>query len=402
MIHESIDLVPAVARILAMALTATAVAASAAFVYRWYSGESIPEGVAVLLGVSIVAVWLNTTATFRRTLVAGELIGEGPAVFTLVAFAASTVGADLGRRAGEYLGAGLPSVEDVRTIEGEVGQLVRAAGRVIRVTVPDRVDDIDGYEPVPDRVKAELAGTTFLFPRRLTVGELRDRFVERLRRDHDVGHVDVELARDGSVEYLALGRRLAGVGQTLAPGSVAVAIRADPAFSATPGDRVQVWRTTGTPAPGSDRDSDAAGTPERVATGELRAAVGDVATVAVDEADASALRDDEHYRLVTLPSEVQPEREFASLLRSSAETMAAVGVGAGSDLDGADVGAIELTVAAVDRDGDVEAIPRGDRTLAAGDTVYAIGRLDAIRRLEGRAVGSAAGAPDSPAPEQGD
>jgi len=412
-IHETVDLVPASSRILAMALSSAGLAGVAAFVYRWYSGHSIPEGVAVLLGVSLIAVWLNTTATFRRTLVAGELVGEGAAAFTLVAFAVGTLGADLGRRTGERLGAGLPSVDSVRTIDGDVGQFVRAAGRVIRVTVPDHVGDIDGYEPMAESAKADLAGTTFLFPRRLTVPELRERFVERLKRDYDVGHVDVELARDGTVEYLALGRRLAGIGQTIAPGTVAVAIRADPAFSATPGDRVQVWRDAATPdrefdagteadavpgaaatgtEPDAEAGSDATGRsqPERVVAGELRAAVGDVATVAVDEADAGALADDERYRIVTMPSEVQPDREFAALLRSADETMASVEVEPGSELAAATVEDVGLTVAAVRSGGEVETIPTRDRSLAAGDAVYVIGRLDAIRKLEARAAATGA------------
>ncbi|GAB3683689.1 hypothetical protein GCM10028857_11610 [Salinarchaeum chitinilyticum] len=406
MIHESIDVVPAAARILAMAIGSASVAAAASLAYRWYSGGSIPEGVPILLGVSIVATALNTTATLQKSLVADELVGGSAAGYTLAAFAVGTIAADAGRRAGEHLAGDLPSVESVRTMESDVGSLVRAAGRVIRVRVPETIEDIDGYEPVPKEVKADLAGTTFLFPRRMTVGELRERLVERLKRDYEVGHVDVELAEDGSVEYLALGRRLAGVGQTLAPGTVAVAIRADPAFTATPGDRVQIWRppesaqavsaempeekleeaddesvhdsgvANGADAPASE--------PTQVTTGELRATVGEVVTIAVDESDADLLDDDVRYRLVTLPASVQTEREFASLLRSADETMGSITVEAGSDLDGSSVESIDLTVVALQSNGDVSAIPPGDRVLDAGETVYVVGRPDGIRRLETR------------------
>lgn len=364
-----------VAGVLALALAAAAVAAGTAFLYRWYSGQSAPDGVPILLGLSLIAISLNTTDILRESLVDGGVVADDTAVVTVATFVAGTVAADAGRRLGEHVAAGLPSVQSVRGFDADVGQLVRAAGRVVRVTVPEVIEDIDGYEPVPEDVKADLAGATFLFPRRLTVVELRERFADRLQRDYDVGHVDVELAADGSVEYLALGRRLAGIGQTLPPGVVAVAIRADPAFTATPGDRVQVWR------------DDGEGDPRRVVTGELRAVAGDAATVVVDEGDAAALSDDVHYRLVTLPDEVQPDREFATLLRSADETMAAIPIRPDSELDGVTIAAIgELTVAAVSSGDDVDAIPERDRPLAAGDTVYVVGRLDAIRRLEPRAA----------------
>jgi hypothetical protein len=442
-IHESIDVVPATARILAMAIAAGAVGATASFVYRWYSGQSIPEGVAILLGVSVVATALNTTATLKETVAADELVGTGAAGFTIAAFVVGTIAADAGRRFGEGFAGSLPSVDSVRTMESDVGALVRAAGRVIRVHVPETIEDIDGYEPVPEEVKADLAGTTFLFPRRMTVAELRGRLVDRLKRDYEVGHVDVELADDGTVEYLALGRRLAGVGQTLAPGTVAVAIRADPALTATPGDRVQIWRVpsstdgadataatdaaapanagsadagthdAGAPDPGetapgapsagtdgTDRDARTDG-PKLITTGELRAAAGDVATIAVDESDADRLADDVRYRLVTLPAAVQPEREFASLLRNADETMGSIVVEPGSEMDGRAVEDVDLTVVAVraadssdggrEREGTVTAIPAGDRVLRAGETVYVMGRPEAIRRLEASGAAPADG-----------
>ncbi|AGN00452.1 TrkA-C domain-containing protein [Salinarchaeum sp. Harcht-Bsk1] len=388
MIHESIDLVPAVAKVLAMAIGAASVAAVASFVYRWYSRSSIPEGVAVLLGVSVVALALNTTATLQDSVAADELISGTAAGYTLVAFAAGAIAADAGRRFGERLAVDVPGVDSVRTMESDVGSLVRAAGRVLRVHVPESIDDIDGYEPVPAGVKADLAGTTFLFPRRMTVAELTDRFVERLTRDYEIGHVDVEFADDGTIEYLAVGRRLAGIGQTLAPGTVAVAIHADPAFSATPGDRVQIWRpTAGSATDSGAESSDDGAAPELVTTGELRAAIGDVATIALDEGDVDRLADDVRYRIATLPAAVQADREFASLLRSADETMGSVTIEAGSDLDGNRVETVELTVAALEDDADVTAIPAGDRLLRPGETIYVVGRPDGIRRLEARASG---------------
>lgn len=117
---------------------------------------------------------------------------------------------------------------------------------------------------------------------------------------------------------------------------------------------------------------------------ETLVARADVEEFLGDHAPANDLHADSvRYRLVPRAS-VQTEREFASLLRNAEETMGSVSVGAGSELDGAPVESIDLTVVALQSDGDVTAIPAGDRILDAGQTVYVVGRPEGIRRLETR------------------
>jgi Trk K+ transport system NAD-binding subunit len=127
----------------------------------------------------------------------------------------------------------------------------------------------------------------------------------------------------------------------------------------------------------------------RLATGELRATAGDVATVAVDEADADAFDVETAYRLVTLPAEPRADREFASLLRTADETMGAVTLEEGSPLVGQPLSTVGETVAAIRPAGGtvetVEAIPRRSRETAVGDTLYVVARPDALRRLEAKA-----------------
>ncbi|NHN47021.1 potassium transporter TrkA [Halostella sp. JP-L12] len=372
------SLAAAVTGILVFAVIAGSITALTAFAYRWYGHETVPEGLAVLVGLSVIAAWLNTDAALQEAIVGNsDLLDPSVAAFTVAAFVAGGVASDLGRRGGDRLAADSLSVTGARNIDAEVSQLVRAAGRVIRVELPEEIDDIDGYDPVPEETKRDLAGTVFLFPRRITVAELERRIRTRLKDDYGVGHVDLSVAADGAVDYVAVGSRAAGIGPTLPPGSAAVAVRADPAFSASPGDRVQVFRD--------------GPTPERVTTAELRAAVSDVATLAVDEADAATLDPDDAYRLVTLPAEASADREFASLLRAADETMAAVVVEAGSDAVGRTVGSLSVTVAAVTTaDGVTETVPEPDRALAPGDTVYAVARPNALREFEG-----AAGSPEA-------
>jgi K+/H+ antiporter YhaU regulatory subunit KhtT len=262
----------------------------------------------------------------------------------------------------------LVAVAGAHELETDVSRAVRVVGRVSAVTLPDEVHDMEGYDPVSEETKAAVAGRTHLFPRGLTPVERRDRLVTRLKTDHDVGHVDVEMD-DGTVTFLALGSRAAGVGPTLAPGTAAVALRADPAGGASPGDIVQVWRTNPEP--------------ERVVTAELRAVDDDVATVALDEAEATRLDPAAPYRLITLPAEPRAERAFAAALRGADETMGAVEVAEGSGLVDASLADLDCTVVAVrPRGGPVEAVPARSRTIAAGDTVYVVARPDTLRRLE--------------------
>lgn len=381
----------AATRIAGLATLSGGVAFAAALAYRWYGRTPIPEGPAVLLGLSSVALWLNTTATLIGAIGGSDaLVEPTTALYTVGAFVVGGIAADLGRRAGDRvatesatLSAGVSG-----SLDGDVSRLVRSRGRAIRVTLPEEIDDVEGYDPVDEARKADIAGTTLLFPQGLTVGELRERIVARLEDDYGVGYVDVDVSADGAVDHLALGRRQAGLGRTLPPGTVGVAVRADPAFSASPGDAVEVW-TSG-------------GDAERVATAELRAAVGDVVTLVVDERDADALAEDRRYRLVTLPREPQADRELLAGIREADEVAGVVTVAEGGDLDGTLVGDVPATVVAVDGPDGLEGTPRPGRALRPGDRVYALGRPEQLRRIGARPADDGAPAPDDGAVERAD
>ncbi|MFB6108274.1 MAG: potassium transporter TrkA [Haloplanus sp.] len=368
-------LVRAALRLVAFGVGATVVVGGVALVYRWYTRLRLPVGLAALVGLSVVALYLNTVGVFTD-LLSGKTGVFAPAsvAFNVAALGLGAVGGSVGRLVGDRVATDVFAVAGARELDVEMSRIARSVGRITAVTLPDDADDIgdiDGYDPVADDVKASLVDKTLLFPRRLTVAELQDRLVTRLRDDYGIGHVDVDLDADGTVRYLAVGSRATGVGPTLAPGAVAVAVEADPANAASPGDLVQVWRTD--PAP------------ERVLTAELRAHVDDVATLAVDEEEASKLDAQATYRLVTLPADPRTDREFASLLRAADETMFVVEVAEGGDLSGTAVGDLDVTVAAVrPATGSVDTLPSRGRALAPGDQVYVVGRPEAFRRLDAR------------------
>ncbi|SEW26480.1 potassium transporter TrkA [Halobacterium jilantaiense] len=362
----------------AVVIVATGVVAVLAAVFRWYFRQQIPFGVALLVDATVVTLYLNTRVALGQA-ISGSTGPLEPLVvaFNLAAFAVAGALVVPGIRAGDRLGVLVLGATDTRELAADVGGFVQSVGRAIAVDLPEDIADIEGYDPVSGDVKSELAGKTLVFPRRLTVEQLRERVTARLKDDYDVGYVDVELDEDGTVSYLALGRRVAGIGPTLPPGTAAVAAHADPPYAASSGDLVQVW---------SVADS----ARERVATAEIRGVHGDAVTLAVDDADAQRVAGGD-FRLATLPREPGADHQFAALLRGADETMTVVSVAAGSDLDGATVRDAAGVVVAVRSSGSVDSIPDRSRTLAAGDTVYAVVRPDAARRLE-----TATAAPDAP------
>lgn len=341
--------------------------------HRWYARATVPTGLSVLVGLTGVVLVLNVESALGTLIATNgtptDVLAPEVVFVNTVVLGTSLATAVTGGRVGDRVGESLFALAGSGTVDIDVSGLVQAVGRVITVDIPEEIADLDGYDPVDPDIKTTLAGETFVFPRRLTVDELHDRLIARLREEYGVGHVDVDIDTDGTITYLGLGSRESGLGPTLPPESCAVAVRADPATAASAGDLVQVYRI-------------ADGEAQRVATGELRGTAGDVVTLAVDAADAAILADDERYRLATLPVEPRSDREFASLLRAAAETMGVVTLAPGSDLVGTPVGAVDAAVVAVRDDDGVEPIPSRSRVLAADDALYVIATPSLLRRLD--------------------
>ncbi|KYH26483.1 hypothetical protein HAPAU_15810 [Halalkalicoccus paucihalophilus] len=335
-------------RVLGLAVLAGAVTGTIAAGYRLYARETMPARLGVLVGLSAVAVWLNTVVALSQYVAPGTDPLALPVVLrNVLAFAASAGAADVGRRVGDRLAANSSVLTGARSVEGEVSPLVKAVGRVITVTLPATIGDVSGYEPVPEGTKEELAGATFVFPRGLTVAELRDRLETRLADDHGIGHVDCEIGTDGTVRNLSVGLRASGLGPRLAPDTSAVAIRADPAPGASPGDTVQLWHAG-----------------ERVSTGELRDSTEEIATLALESGETPL--ESGEYRLVTLGVGTGAERSVRTLFRSVArerEVDASLAGTCVADWDGV-VLAIEGAR--------FEALPDSDRRLEKGEVVYAL------------------------------
>lgn len=359
-------------QLLGLAALAAILAAFVALAYRWTAGSATPSWLAILVGVAGVALYLGTTPALEQV-VRDEIQPGEPAIalFNVAALAAGAGGAQLGRRFGDRFGTDVLLWSPTQDAGEGVGMLAQTVGQVTTVELPREVHDAAGYDPVPVRTKRTLENKTLLFPRGLTVEQLDERLRNRLRTDYGIGAIDLEFDDDGNVSYLGVGTRAAGIGSTLPPATNAVAIRADPGFSASTGDIVQVW----------EPDS-----MQRVLTGELRGVADDIVTIAIDASDTPRVDPTRPYRLVTLPVTDRPDREFASLLRAATETFSSLTVEAGSPLHGMPVGGLDLTVTAIrPENGDPVPFPEPRYRLAPGDLLFVIATPPRLRRLESAA-----------------
>lgn len=357
----------AIERVLGMAVLSTIAAGIVAAVYRGMTGQTIPTVYPLVVGIGAAGVWLNTASALVAVL------GQEPAVFegaatNVVALAAAAVGAVTGARGGDVLAPDVLALTGQRDLDREVSRVVRTVGRFTTVQIPKRIHDIEGDEPVDAAKKEELAGRELVFPRGLTVSQLRERLIDRIKRDYGIGRVDVEVTETGEITHLAVGRRVAGIGATLPPRTAAVAVEADPGFDASPDDRVQAWE---------QRD----GRTEPVTSADVRAVDGDTVTLALGTSQARTIDQSTPHRLVTLPSRERPDREFAALLRAAHETMEAITIEASAPLTGLPVGALKPPVVALQRGESTTTLPPAEQELAAGDTVYVVGRQDELRRV---------------------
>ena len=361
-----------ITQLLGIAAMAVVPAALAALAYRAAAEDRIPPWLAIAAGVAVVALYLGTTpalAVLFDETVPSQL---STTLFNVGALVLAVGGAAVGREAGDRFGAEVLRWHPTQNAGQEVSQLAQAVGQVTTVSLPAAIEDAPGYDPIPRRTKTELAGSEFVFPRGLTVEELEDRLAEQLRSDYGVGVADLQFDEYGDLESLAVGTRAAGIGATLPPATNAVAVRADPGFSASTGDVVQVWE------PDSMR---------RVCTGELRGVADDVVTIAIDAADTPKVDPTRRYRLVTLPVDDRPDREFASLLRAAEETFSTATIEAGSPLHGQPVGALDLTLIAIrPESGDPVPFPDSEYRLAPGDLLFVIATPGHLRRLEAGAT----------------
>lgn len=370
------------------------------FLFKYVTGVTVPG-----LGVAVLSVAIAGANGGLLALNDPTLTASGSQVRLTVALVVVLMGSFYAHAVGDRLGAQLPRRLTLRriterTLSADAVERVGGRGQV-RVQVAGEVGDIEGYPPLPADLRTAIAESSYAFPADLPLAELEDRFVDRLRTDHDLVEVTARLDERARAT-VAAAPPVGGLSKRVPGGERAVTVRAPVPAGLAAGDRVAVTaggRTreatvlgvaAATPAAtdgGTVRDDGAAatGTPAPVVPCEGRVTLG------LDREGATALVGADVERLVALSRGTRREFELVGLLRRAGKRFRRVTLGAGGALDGRTLGeaavrdVFGVTVLAVrGRDADGwTLVPRGDHALAAGDALVVVGARDALDRFAG-------------------
>ena len=394
------------------------------FLFRYFTGVSIPGFGVVVLAVAIAGVQGGLLAlTDPQFTQVGQ---ERFVVALLVVLMLSLYAHAKGDKWGEAFPRKL-SLDRLRnrTLSTDVVEFVGGRHEV-RVRVTGDVGDIEGYPPLPADLRAAIRDEEWTFPADLPLGELETRVADRLRTDHDLSEVSVRLderARaavdaappTGTVsKRVPAGRRAVSV-STLVPtglarGDEVTVTAADAGADAdAPGDEgASVSGTVVSAKSGDETPSSSADdvTPETVAAGTAdadpavpaptapvtRGGEGRI-TVAVTRADAATLlrttEGDRDPRVAVASRGTRREFELVGLLRRAGQRVRRFTVRPGSALDGATLGdasvreSYGVAVLAVRTGDEWRLAPGGIAALSAGADVFAVGPSDALAAFEG-------------------
>lgn len=116
----------------------------------------------------------------------------------------------------------LTSLKSARVSEN-LADLVDAYGQ-LRIRPVGEIQDLEGYPPLPEEVRQELAAGSWRFPAKLSRAELETRLEERLIADHDLAEVSVAIDAKGRAE-IAAAPPIAGLSRRIPAGKRGVSVR---------------------------------------------------------------------------------------------------------------------------------------------------------------------------------
>jgi hypothetical protein len=273
----------------------------------------------------------------------------------------------------------------------------------VRIRAAGEVADMEGYPPLSAEQRREIRTAEFAFPADLPIGELENRFENRLETEFDLGEADVSIDERGQAT-VAAAPPFSGLSKRVADGRQAVSVdgllptglaRGDEVTCITPtaavrGPLVSARSGDANPPtePASDADAPAAdpdGKAEPVQTAAPTTAGGEGRlTVAVDRSDVRPLLATDRATVVVESRGTRREYEAISLLRRAGRRFRRMTVGETSELAGLTIAEASLRtthgVAILARrdGGDWELTPSGGARLAAGDELVVAGRRDAL------------------------
>lgn len=396
------------------------------FVFRYFTGVTLPGLGVVVLAVAIAGVNGGLLG------LQDEQITQSPGL--LIALVIVMMLALYAHSQGDKLGASLPrrfSLKQLRrqTLSADVVSVVGGIGQVT-VTPAGEVDDLEGYPPLPEALRQELSTGSWDFPADVPLDELASRLEDRLRTEYDLADVTAAIDSRGQATISAA-PPMGGLSRRVPDGHRAVSVSALVPTGVARGE--QVWiefdderfegtvvsarsspdgglptgksgvatdggSRTGAPHSPSSLRSDGGESEEDapvVQTAPTTSGGEGRITVAVPRSRAVALLRADRGRVVVRSRGTRREYELLSLFRRSGKQIQKLTVRPGGRLDGRSIGDAALRP----RHGVEILAVRGDHLragrrnwtvspsngveLAAGDELFVVGRREAIQAIEG-------------------
>lgn len=383
------------------------VAWSMGFLFKYFTGVSIPGFGVVVMALALAGVNGGLLALTDRELVnsaSGPVIVTAIIVVLMISFYAHAKGDEMGQTFPRRLSfRGLRE----RTLSADVVERVGGRGQV-RVTVTSPVVDMEGYPPLTPDIRQGIKEGEWTFPAELPIRELESRFGERLRTEFDLSDVSVNIDEQGVATVVAApplsglskrvpsGRRAVSV-DTLVPTGMARGdeVRVVTAETAVDGTVLSAHSGDSTDGLDDERHGGSVATdggadpedddvePPAVPAATTTGGEGRV-TVAVSRSDAAALLRADRPEVVVTARGTRREFELVSLLRRAGKRFRKVTLRDGSSLagmtlaDGSLREAHGVAVLAVRRPDGWILAPRGDTGLEVNDELFVVGRTDAL------------------------
>lgn len=382
------------------------------FIFKYFTGVSIPGLGVVVLALAVAGVNGGLLALNDPTIRASD---NGTAL--LVAIIVVLMLALYAHAKGDKLGGSLPRRVSLRkltqrSLSADVIELVGNRGQV-RIRPAGEIGNMEGYPPLPADLRGEIAEEVWTFPADVPLSELETRLADRLRTDYDLADVAVRLDERARATINAA-PPTGSLSKRVPEGERAVSIAALLPTGIARGDKVRIRTGEGTvdstvlsarTSGGKDDKPQPAPVVEDVATG----GGGDVATdggedvsveaaptsapftdggegrltVSVSRPDASTLLAAERGRTVVLSRGTRREFELTSLLRRAGQQFRRVTVRQDGPLDGVPIAEVNprerygVAVLAVRGDSWLIA-PPADTVLRAGQELFVVGKRDAL------------------------
>ncbi|WP_255195153.1 potassium channel family protein [Halorarius litoreus] len=376
------------------------VAWSMGFVFKYFTGVSIPGFGVVVMALALAGVNGGLLALTDQTILDST---SGPVIVTAIVVVLMI--SLYSHAKGDAMGAAFPrrlSLKSLRerSLSTDVVELVGGRGQV-RVSVSGEVTDMEGYPPLTPEIRRGIREGDWTFPAELSVGELENRFAERLRTEFDLSDVSVQLDERANATVVAA-PPLSGLSKRVPAGHRAVSVdtlvptgmgRSDEVELVTAETTIRgtVLSAESEPSDGPAVTDGGEVTTEEPATQPATTTTGGDGrvTVAVPRIRAKTLVAADRPRLVVQPRGTRREFELISLLRRAGKRFRKLTLRADSELVGSTLAEAslreshEVAVLAVRRPDGWVIAPRGQTELTAGDQLFVVGTTSALDAFAG-------------------